>query len=309
MFDSEGGKLRSGLDCEGLVEIRVEKYFKKAPAELVNLLQQFQASHRIDSVNIQDSNWQYLVAGHSRHPLVLLPGEERFAEYWFRLVLAMQNKRQVLAVTLPAVDNIAAYTAGFAGLLDSLEMPVIDLLGTSLGGCIAQEFVRRFPHRVRRLVLANSYTPDCKSPRISRLYARINPYLPVMYLRRLKRFHLFRLVTTKGRERPFWRAYNKLLFDQYFSHADKSTLLSPVRALADFSTYRHYHQRDLMDWSGQVLIIESTNDSGSSEHCRARLKLLYPQATIMTLIDAGHTPGYSMPVDFSVLVGSFLDKP
>lgn len=275
--------------------------------ELVNQFRQFQVSHRMQSIKLQETTWQYLIAGHSRYPLVLLPGEERFAEYWFRLVLALQNKQQVLAVTLPALDTIVAYTQGLAELLEYLKMPEIDLLGTSLGGCIAQEFVRRYPHRVRRLILANSYLPDCKLPRLSRFFARINLHLSLSYLRLLKKRHLLRLVSIAGRERSFWKEFNLMIFDQYLSGVDKSTLLSPLRALADFSTY-NYEASDLADWPGRIMIIESTNDPGSSEKCRARLKLLYSRADVVTLCNAGHTPGYSLPVDFSVWVSSFIQK-
>jgi pimeloyl-ACP methyl ester carboxylesterase len=286
----------------------VAKYFKKAPVELVNQFQQFQVSHRIQSVKLQETLWQYVIAGHSRYPLILLPGEERFAEYWFRLVLALQNKQQVLAITLPALDTIAAYTQGLAELLDYLKMPEIDLLGTSLGGCIAQEFVRRYPHRVRRLVLANSFLPDCRLPHLSRFFARISPHISTSYLHMLKKLHLLRLVSIAGRERGFWKELNLMIFDQYLSKADKSTILSPLRALADFSANYHYDPSDLGDWPGRIMIIESTNDPGSSEECRARLKLLYTRAEVVTLRNAGHTPGYNLPVEFSVWVSSFLQK-
>lgn len=286
----------------------MEKYFTKAPVELVDQLQQFQASHRLQSIKIQKITWQYLIAGHSQHPLVLLPGEERYAEYWFRLVLAMQNNQQLLVVTLPELDTIADYTQGLAGLFDFLEMPEIDLLGSSLGGCIAQEFVRRYPHRVRRLVLANSYAPGCKHLRLSKFYARIQSYLPVSSLRILKKLHLSRVDPPAGRERNFWRGFNQLLFEQYLMGADKSTLLAPLHALANFSTYKHYQPRDLVNWTGRLLIIESVNSAGSRDRCRSRLRSLYPQADVITLTSPGHTPGYSLPVDFSVLVGSFLQK-
>jgi pimeloyl-ACP methyl ester carboxylesterase len=286
----------------------VEKYFTKAPVELVDLLQQFQASLRLQSIKIHGTTWQYLIAGHSRHTLVLLPGEERYAEYWFQLVLAMQNNQQLLVVTLPAFDTIAAYTQGLAGLFDSLEMLEIDLLGSSLGGCIAQEFVRRYPHRVRRLVLANSYAPGCKHLLLSHYYAQFQSYIPASFLRILKKLHRSRVDPPAGRERTFWRGFNQLLFEQYLMGADKSTLLATLRALANFSTYKHYQPRDLVNWNGRLMIIESVNTAGSRDRCRSRLRSLYPQADVITLTSAGHTPGYSLPVDFSVLVGSFLQK-
>jgi pimeloyl-ACP methyl ester carboxylesterase len=39
------------------------------------------------------------------------------------------------------------------GLLDELEIPTVHMLGYSMGGAIAQEFVRQFPDRVQNLIL------------------------------------------------------------------------------------------------------------------------------------------------------------
>lgn len=286
----------------------MERYFKNAPLEIVELWYQFEAGYRLNSVMIRGHEWQYIHTGHGVRPLVLLPGEERFAEYWFRLIWSMQKDQQLLAVTLPPLNSIQDFAQGLVELLDRLGIVEVDLLGASLGGCIAQEFVRSHPQRVRHLILANSYTPRCRTPQMCRLYAAVNPFMPALYLRTLKRWHLRALVSSTKREHSFWQGLGELLYDRYLAQASKPALLSPVRALADFARYSHYGSRDLADWPGRIMILESINDPGASESCRKSLNMLYPQATLHTLANSGHTPGYSMPVGISVLVDSFLQR-
>jgi poly(3-hydroxyoctanoate) depolymerase len=43
-----------------------------------------------------------------------------------------------------------------ARLLDTLGLPVVDVLGVSFGGAVAQELTLANPHRVRRLILAST---------------------------------------------------------------------------------------------------------------------------------------------------------
>ncbi|HJZ21993.1 MAG TPA: alpha/beta hydrolase, partial [Bradyrhizobium sp.] len=58
-----------------------------------------------------------------------------------------------------AIDNMAR---DVAGLLDELKIPRAHILGYSMGGTIAQEFVRQFPNRVVGLVLCAT---TCGGPR------------------------------------------------------------------------------------------------------------------------------------------------
>jgi len=46
----------------------------------------------------------------------------------------------------------------FAELLDDLGIDVSDIMGISWGGALAQQFVRSYPHRCRRLILAITST-------------------------------------------------------------------------------------------------------------------------------------------------------
>ena len=58
-----------------------------------------------------------------------------------------------------AIDNMAR---DVAGLLDELKISHTHILGYSMGGAIAQEFVRQFPDRVSGLVLSATM---CGGPR------------------------------------------------------------------------------------------------------------------------------------------------
>jgi haloalkane dehalogenase len=58
---------------------------------------------------------------------------------------------------IPAEQSVApeAQVGMLADLLDTLAIPVVDLVGSDSGGAIAQLFVARYPERVRTLLLTN----------------------------------------------------------------------------------------------------------------------------------------------------------
>jgi maspardin len=90
-------------------------------------------------------------------PLVLLHGPLGSSDMFFRLLDALSSRRRVLALSLPALPSAALLAYSLASLLRNLELPRVDLLGTSLGGYVAQRFAIGHPERLRRLVLSSSY--------------------------------------------------------------------------------------------------------------------------------------------------------
>jgi pimeloyl-ACP methyl ester carboxylesterase len=115
---------------------------------------------RFASVN--GMNIAYRITGDGP-PLVLVMGYRLNSTAWPASFIE-QLARQFTVITL---DNrgtglsdkpvkgyaIANMARDLCGLLDELEIPRAHILGYSMGGAIAQEFVRQFPERISRLIL------------------------------------------------------------------------------------------------------------------------------------------------------------
>jgi pimeloyl-ACP methyl ester carboxylesterase len=102
-------------------------------------------------------------------PLVLLHGLGSSANDWELQAPAFQPFFRVIAVDLPGHGRSPLSAAGrglltvpgmadaVAELLGALADGPADVLGLSLGGCVAQALAARHPERVRRLVLVNTF--------------------------------------------------------------------------------------------------------------------------------------------------------
>ena len=101
----------------------------------------------------------------SGRPLVLLHGIGSNACSFAAMMTSLASSRPVLAWDAPGYGGSAPlqeewpsaddYAAALSGLLDRLEIAVIDLLGHSMGALVAGRFARNCPQRVARLVLAS----------------------------------------------------------------------------------------------------------------------------------------------------------
>jgi pimeloyl-ACP methyl ester carboxylesterase len=112
--------------------------------------------------NVNGIRMAYHVRGNGP-PLVLVMGYRLNSAAW-PATFVEQLARKFTVITLDnrgtglsdkpvygyAIENLAR---DVCGLLDELGITEVAVLGYSMGGAIAQEFVRRFPERVSRLIL------------------------------------------------------------------------------------------------------------------------------------------------------------
>jgi poly(3-hydroxyoctanoate) depolymerase len=102
--------------------------------------------------------------GGDGHPVLLIGGVWSQAGLWDDLLPHLRGFESITfdppgigATELPRRPYTVGRLARFAaGVLDSVGVESAHVIGVSLGGAVAQELARRFPHRVDRLVLVST---------------------------------------------------------------------------------------------------------------------------------------------------------
>ena len=120
--------------------------------------------------------------GGTRPPLLLANGLGASLELLQPFVDALDPSIEVLRFDVPGVGGspaprlpyrLPALARLLARLLDQLGYPVVDLLGISWGGGLAQQFALCHRHRCRRLVLAATGTGTLMVPARPKVLARM----------------------------------------------------------------------------------------------------------------------------------------
>ncbi|MDO8825737.1 alpha/beta fold hydrolase [Methylophaga sp.] len=96
-------------------------------------------------------------------PLVILHGLFGSADNWRSIAKALSSQRQVISVDLRnhgrsfhhQQQTFDLMAEDLLNLQDDLGLPVIDLLGHSLGGKTAMQFAQSFADRLRRLIVVD----------------------------------------------------------------------------------------------------------------------------------------------------------
>ena len=249
--------------------------------------------------------WRYrLIAANKRGPvLLLLPGAEMVNDLGFEFAEAMREAEwTVLYPSYPRVIALDELAAGVAAVLDAEKIADCAVLGGSFGGAVAQVVVRRFPGRVRSLILSNTGVPMRNLVAAQLAALSIFKITPWPGICALLRSSLTKLLNPPAQDREFWRAY----FDELLT-----ARLAKADFLANIGQQLEYHRRfrfapgDLADWSGRVLIAESDTDVIGP---RRALRETYPQAEVCTYHDAGHAPMFSRPREYLDMVKRFLEQ-
>jgi pimeloyl-ACP methyl ester carboxylesterase len=274
--------------------------YKNVPHEQTEKLRRFRSSHPYMTCIVDNTKWEYISCGKGRKTLLLLPGGIRFADTWFKLITALEDKYRIISPTYPALPTIAELTRGIFTILKSEHVDEVQVLGTSFGGWVAQYFVRHYPDAVKTLILSNTSRPDTISSaliRISQVFTSIYPERLLQSAFKKRLLSLF-----SGSDREFWEAY----LEEVSVNTKRADIKAQQKCTYDMTTYT-FSENDLNNWHGRILILESDDDPAFKELEREALKALYPQAYVHTFHNAGHTPGYTGPEEYISVLENFLN--
>ena len=99
--------------------------------------------------------WGYVEAGQGP-ALVLIPGTLGRGDIFWQQIAALSDRLRVIAVTYPETGGIEDWAEDLAALMDHLGLASASVLGSSLGGYLAQYFAAAHPARTDRLFAANT---------------------------------------------------------------------------------------------------------------------------------------------------------
>jgi pimeloyl-ACP methyl ester carboxylesterase len=116
----------------------------------------FAKSHPEQRVVIGRREWGYVKAGESGPALLLIPGTLGRGDIFWQQIGALKDRARIVAVTYPESGGVAEWASDLAELCGMLRLGKVTVLGSSLGGYVAQYFAATYPQIAERLIGANT---------------------------------------------------------------------------------------------------------------------------------------------------------
>ncbi len=105
---------------------------------------------------VNSREWGVLRVGEIGPNLLLLPGTLGRADIFWQQINHLSDRAQILALSYPDSGNMSDWCVDICELMIQLEFTSATVLGSSLGGYLAQYFAATNADKVERLVAANT---------------------------------------------------------------------------------------------------------------------------------------------------------
>lgn len=116
----------------------------------------FAAAHPETRITVNGRDWGMIRAGATGPALVLIPGTLGRADIFWQQIAALQGQARIMALSYPGSGGIDAWAGDIAALIAAQGMQGATVLGSSLGGYLAQHLTAAHPGLVGGLVAANT---------------------------------------------------------------------------------------------------------------------------------------------------------
>ena len=116
------------------------------PNRLIAARNHFTNYHPEERIVISGREWGYVKAGDHGPALLLIPGTLGRGEIFWQQIEALQDRARIVAVTYPKSGGVPEWASDLAELCGRLAFDRFTVLGSSLGGYLAQYLAAAYPH-------------------------------------------------------------------------------------------------------------------------------------------------------------------
>jgi pimeloyl-ACP methyl ester carboxylesterase len=272
--------------------------YSKVPGAVVAALSSFRRRIPLKRFQAGRVTWHYLDAGAGRDAILFLHGMGGAGDIWFQQIEALRDAFRCIAVTYPPVAALDMLRSGILGILEQEGLSHVNVVGSSMGGYLAQYLAGSDPALVKKVVLGNTFPPNDLIPRRARLGVRYLPWVPEWAILAGVRKNTRRLLYPASGNSELVNAY---LYEQTCGTMRKQDFIARCACLC-----QPFRPPDLDALGIPALIIASNNDPMVGADLQALLEKTYPSAAVKIFASAGHFPYLNRPEEFNRTLANFL---
>jgi len=277
-----------------------EKNYARADPGLTASLQGFRAEHPAKPLKVNGIAWEYSAFGKGQETILFLHGMTGTYDIWWQPMQDLQDRYRVISLTYPAVDSLEKLSEGVLAVMDKEGVARAHIVGSSLGGYLAQYLVAQHPERVLRAVFSNTFPPNDIIAQKNKAIGTALPYLPEWLVMNVLRDSIVKGVYPASGNNEMTLAF---LTEVCSGRMSKGQVVGRYRCVV-----QPFAAPDVIKLKIPVMIVEADNDPLVEKALREQLKSAYPSAMVKTL-SSGHFPYLNRSTGFTDIITAFIGQP
>ena len=247
---------------------------------------------------VDGNRWEYYSGGQGKQTILFIHGMEGTYDIWWNQIHELEKDYKIITFTFPKrIGSLEDASRGIFGILDRENIDQVSVVGTSMGGYIAQYLVKTMPKRIEKAVFGNTFPPNRLLIKVNKAKRKYLPLLPEILI---------------------WRFVQKEMKQKLIPAGNNDKLLAGFMRGLSFHKKQFFNRYDIVvEWFNATsstpetknipkLIIESDNDPLISILLRAKLKVTYPEAQVHTFHHQGHFPYLNAMEEYNEVLREFL---
>lgn len=256
------------------------KLYTRVDADTRHALETFRAMHPPQSITIERMTWEYLTTGQGEETILFLHGMTGAYDIWWQQINALQERYRIISVTYPAIHTLEGLTRGILAILKREQIAKVNLVGTSLGGYLAQFLLAQYPSLILQVCFGNTFPPNDLIARQNRWIGMALHFLPESVVLSSVRKNIADSIYPAANQSELVLAF---LLELLKNRMSKAQFVARYHCVVE-----PFSIPSLQSLEIPAMIIESDNDPLVAATLRERLKVTYPSATVRTLHHVGH---------------------
>jgi pimeloyl-ACP methyl ester carboxylesterase len=250
----------------------------------------------IKTLNFKNQNWTYFVAGQSDTTILFLHGMGGSYDIWWQQLNHFRKNYKVLSLSYPSVKSLNELSEGIFAILEKEKIQKVVVVGSSLGGYLAQYLAVHHPEKMIKVSLGNTFAPNTENKAKNETLVKVMQWLP--------EWLVIKTIRAKYNKEVIPAANNHPVTDAFLNE------LLGTEVTREIFTNRYYCVVDtftaIIDSKIPLQIIETSNDPLVSKNLREALKANYPQAKVINLGNIGHFGYLNEPEKYNMVLEEFV---
>ena len=267
----------------------------------MTFVDEFIKKHPIKTLTVNNVMGKYISGGKSETGFLIFPGGGQDMYSSYDLIDAHEKKYKVISLSIAGFSNLKTFFTFINKVLEIEKVNKIIVYGLSLGGFIAQHYVRENKKRVTKLILVHTATTKSKTViqkviipgKIAYFFL---PIIPLALLRFLVRKNAGKAQAGHSDISGLWKKYSskinlerrKDFIDRFgLDFINREYLKSFYKLGTDMEREENSWNKDiLVGWSKNILIIKTSDDPLAQDD--GMFKKYYPDAKEYIFHGTGH---------------------